>query len=104
MTALVARTQEAPLLVYLQASIMHQSDDMVLSELAPRTVAEGKEKPKGKAKGHPKTKQEAWHTALDRIIDNQQSEMYRDEMIKEKQARGEAEKASEGGRDNDTGS
>ena len=47
---------------------------------------------KGKAKGQPKAKQEAWHTALDRIIDDQQSEMHRDALIKEKRAREEAER------------
>ena len=73
-------------------SSMHPSDDMTLSELVPKTVAKGKEKPKGKAKGQSKAKQEAWHTALDRIIDDQQSEMHRDALIKETRAREDAER------------
>jgi hypothetical protein len=67
---------------------------MTLSDLLPKTVAKGKGKPKGKAKGQPKAKQEAWHTALDRIIDDQQSEMHRDALIKEKRGREEAERKS----------
>ena len=78
--------------MHLKASRMHPSDEMTLSDLVPKTVAKGKGKPKGKAKGQPKAKQEAWHTALDRIIDDQQSEMHRDALIKEKRAREEAER------------
>ena len=75
-----------------KTSSMHPSDDMTLSELVPQTAAKGKEKPKEKAKRQPKAKQEAWHTALDRIIDDQQSEMHRDALIKEKRGREEAER------------
>ena len=71
---------------------MHPSDDMTFTELVPQTAAKGKEKPKEKAKRQPKAKQEAWHTALDRIIDDQQSEMHRDALIKEKRGREEAER------------
>ena len=52
---------------------------MTLSELVTKTVPKGKAKgqPKGKAKGPPKAKQEAWYTALDQLIEDRQSEMYR---------------------------
>jgi len=74
-----------------KTSRMHPSDEMTLSKLVPQTAAKGKEKPKGKAKGQSKAKQEAGHTALDRIIDDQQSEMHRDALIKETRAREDAE-------------
>ena len=74
------------------STIIHPSDDMTLDELVPKTDPKATGQPKGKAKGQPKAKQEAWHTVLDQIVDDQQSEMYRDALLKEKRVREEAER------------
>ena len=80
--------------VISQASIMHLLDDTTLSELVPKTAPRGKAKgqPKGKAKGQPHAKQDTWHNVLDQISEDQQSEMCRDALVKEKTVREGAER------------
>ena len=58
----------------------------------PRLLQRLRDNQREKAKVQPKAKQEAWHTALDQIVDDRQSETYRDALLKEKRVREEAER------------